>query len=84
MMKAVSEEGECSDLVNGSKGAALSITGFAGAAPQECDNGLCYVGLAITGQDTRVKCLHAEGDDRIQHKDYFAEEAFNLLLDHIS
>jgi nicotinamide mononucleotide (NMN) deamidase PncC len=55
----------------------------AGAAPQECDNGLCYIALAMTGQKTRVKKLNAEGDDRREHKDYFAKEAFNLLLEHL-
>lgn len=84
MMKAVAEKRACSDLLETKRGAALSVTGFAGSAPQECDNGLCYLGLAVTGQETRVECLHAEGDDRIQHKDFFAEKAFNLLLEHIN
>ena len=49
--------------------------------------GTCYLGLAMSGMPKPVvKKVQADGDSRehrIAHKEYFAEEALQMVLDHI-
>lgn len=49
--------------------------------------GVCYLGLAMSGWPKPiVKKVHADGDSRehrVAHKEYFAEEALQMVLDHM-
>ena len=50
--------------------------------------GTCFLGLAMTGlEGPVVKKVHADGDSRehrIEHKDYFAEQALQMVMEHLS
>ena len=49
--------------------------------------GTCYLGIAMSSmKDPVVKKVHADGnsrDHRIQHKDYFAEQALQMVMEHL-
>lgn len=49
--------------------------------------GTCYLGIATSSMDGPVvKKVHADGDSRehrVQHKDYFAEQALQMVMEHL-
>ena len=49
--------------------------------------GTCYLGMAMSGwPEPIVKKVHADGDSRehrVAHKEFFAEEALQMVLDHL-
>ena len=49
--------------------------------------GTCYLGMAMSGwSEPIVKKVHADGDSRehrVAHKEYFAEQAIQMVLDHL-
>jgi nicotinamide mononucleotide (NMN) deamidase PncC len=49
--------------------------------------GTCYLGIATSSmKDPVVKKVHADGDSRehrVQHKDYFAEQALQMVMEHL-
>ena len=60
--------------------------GFAGGAPKKEDSGLCYIGLAMSGQKTKVQTVKAPGDspnDRVKHKEYIAKKALQMVKNHL-
>ncbi len=49
--------------------------------------GTCYLGIATSSmKGPVVKKVHADGDSRehrVQHKDYFAEQALQMVMEHL-
>lgn len=87
MMDGYAREKECSDLEEPKGFICLSTTGFAGGAPTPDLSGTCYLGLAMSSMDEPVvKKVHAAGDSRehrVEHKDYFAEQALQMVMEHL-
>lgn len=52
-----------------------------------CCAGTCYLGIATSSMNGPVvKKVHADGDSRehrVQHKDYFAEQALQMVMEHL-
>jgi len=87
MMKGYEQEKSCSDLNKPTRFVCISTTGFAGGAPKPEWSGTCYLGMAMSGwPEPIVKKVHADGDSRehrVAHKEFFAEEALQMVLDHL-
>ena len=49
--------------------------------------GTCYLGIAMSSlKEPIVKKVHADGDSRehrVQHKDFFAEQALQMVMEHL-
>ncbi|DBB14792.1 hypothetical protein WJX82_001659 [Trebouxia sp. C0006] len=87
MIDGYNREKECSDLAEPKGFICVSSTGFAGGAPTPDLSGTCYLGIATSSMDGPVvKKVHADGDSRehrVQHKDYFAEQALQMVMEHL-
>ncbi|KAL3135679.1 hypothetical protein ABBQ38_006151 [Trebouxia sp. C0009 RCD-2024] len=87
MMEGYEREKSCSDLAEPKGFICLSTTGFAGGAPRPEWSGTCYLGLAMSSmKEPVVKKVHAAGNSRehrIEHKEYFAEQALQMVMEHL-